>query len=195
MDKMTLLIAAALAVLPSAAARADVDRWREVIAEASHRFALPEPWIRAVMRAESGGEATVDGHPITSPAGAIGLMQVMPSTYAEMRTIHGLGPDPADPRDNILAGTAYLRAMFDRYGYPGLFAAYNAGPERFEQSLHGRPLPGETRGYLSTVADSGPQPPSGTRLFITLGSTVNGASPMVPGGLFVPLSTGPGSLK
>jgi len=185
---MTLLIAAALAILPAVAAPAEVDRWREAIAEASHRFAIPEPWIRAVMRAESGGEATVDGHPITSPAGAIGLMQVMPATYAEMRAANNLGPDPADPRDNILAGTAYLRAMFDRFGYPGLFAAYNAGPERFEQSLRGRPLPAETRAYLTAVADSRLQPPSGTRLFVTLGTTANGAS----GGLFVPLTTRPG---
>jgi soluble lytic murein transglycosylase-like protein len=192
---MTLLVAAALAVLPTAAAHAETDRWREAIAEAAHRFAIPEPWIRAVMRAESGGEAMVDGHPITSRAGAIGLMQVMPATYAEMRVANNLGPDPADPHDNILAGTAYLRAMFDRFGYPGLFAAYNAGPERFEQSLHGRPLPGETRAYLTTVAGSRPQPPSGTRLFVTLGTTANGVSPAAPGGLFVLLSTGPGSLK
>jgi len=189
---MTLLMAAALAVMPAAAAPAEVDRWRDAIAEASHRFAIPEPWIRAVMRAESGGEAMVDGHPITSRAGAIGLMQVMPATYAEMRAANNLGTDPADPHDNILAGTAYLRAMFDRYGYPGLFAAYNAGPERFEQSLRGRPLPEETRAYLTTVADSRPQPPSGTRLFVTLGNTANGASTAALGGLFVPLTTRPG---
>ena len=144
------------------------------------------------MRAESGGRTMLDGRPITSRAGAIGLMQVMPATYAEMRAANSLGPDPADPRDNILAGTAYLRAMFDRYGYPGLFAAYNAGPQRYEQSLRGRPLPAETRAYLTTVADSRPQPPSGTRLFVTLGTIANPSSPATAGGLFVPLTTRPG---
>jgi hypothetical protein len=52
-----------------------------------------------------------------------------------------------------LAGVAYLRAMHDRYGYPGLFAAYNAGPGRYEAYLRGRRgLPAETRSYLAQVA-------------------------------------------
>ena len=95
----------------------------------------------------------VDGRPITSPAGAIGLMQVMPATYAEMRLRHGLGPDPAVPRDNIRAGAAYLRAMVDRFGCPGGFAAYHAGPERVEALLRdGRKLPAETEFYLLALA-------------------------------------------
>src|SRR3546814_8342667 len=74
-----------------------------------------------------------------------------------MRRAHGLGADPHDPRDNILAGTAYLRAMYDLYSYPGLFAAYNAGPERYGEYLrHGRSLPAETRTYLATVAQIDP---------------------------------------
>src|SRR3546814_6466977 len=64
----------------------------------------------------------------------MGLMQVMPGTYEDMRRAHDLGADPHDPRDNILAGTAYLRAMYDRYGYPNLFAAYNAGPGRYDDT-------------------------------------------------------------
>jgi hypothetical protein len=104
------------------------------------------------MAAESAGQTMLDGRPITSPAGAIGLMQVIPETYAEMRLRHGLGADPYDPRDNILAGAAYLRAMYDRYGYPGFFAAYNVGPARFEGYLqHGVPLPEETLHYLMTI--------------------------------------------
>jgi soluble lytic murein transglycosylase-like protein len=195
MDQMTLVVIGALVLTPVASAHAEADPWRDSIAEASRRFDVPEPWIRAVMRAESGGRAMLDGRPITSRAGAVGLMQVMPATYAEMRAAHSLGPDPADPHDNILAGTAYLRAMFDRYGYPGLFAAYNAGPGRYEQSLRGRPLPDETRAYLTTVADSRPQPPSGMRLFITLRTTGAGASAAPPGTLFVPLTTVPSSRK
>ncbi len=71
--------------------------------------------------------------------------------------MHRLGDDSDDPRDNIFAGTAYLRAMYDRFGYPGLFAAYNAGPARYARHLAtGRALPGETIGYLSTVAGVAP---------------------------------------
>lgn len=131
---------------------ADIARWQPFIVEAARRFGIPQAWIRAVMRAESRGQATVEGRPIVSPAGAIGLMQVMPETYAEMQRRHGLGLDPAEPRDNILAGTAYLREMLDRFGYPHLFAAYNAGPERFEAHRRGqRPLPGETQAYLARI--------------------------------------------
>lgn len=92
------------------------------------------------------------GRPITSHAGAMGLMQLMPGTWADMRAAHGLGADAHDPRDNILAGTAYLRAMYDRFGYPGLFAAYNAGPARYARHLAtGRRLPGETVAYVAAV--------------------------------------------
>jgi soluble lytic murein transglycosylase-like protein len=187
---------------PATMTDAALDLWQEFIAEASRRFGVSETWIRAVMQAESGGRAMLDGRPITSRAGAMGLMQVMPDTYQEMRRVHGLGADPHDPRDNILAGTAYLRAMYDRYGYPGLFAAYNAGPERYDEYLRdGRPLPPETRAYLATIAQTDPSPsspsavPSGTRLFFTLRTTADvpsgddAVSP--PSDLFVPLTTMP----
>jgi Transglycosylase SLT domain len=141
-----------LRVADTPSSTSSVGQWRTIIAEAAQRFGLPEAWIRAVIRAESGGQATVDGRPITSSAGAIGLMQVMPDTYAEMRRRHDLGPDPADPHDNILAGTAYLREMLDRFGYPNLFAAYNAGPDRFEAYRRGElPLPAETQAYLAQL--------------------------------------------
>ena len=130
-----------------------VSRWHAEIAEASQRFGIPEVWIEQVMRAESRGRTTLDGHPIRSVAGAMGLMQLMPGTWAEMRARLGLGDDPDTPRDNILAGTAYLREMYDRFGYPGLFAAYNAGPTRYAAALaSGRRLPAETRAYLASVA-------------------------------------------
>ncbi|HEY1146601.1 MAG TPA: lytic transglycosylase domain-containing protein, partial [Allosphingosinicella sp.] len=127
--------AAALLLILSAPAQAGdartaqaVDRWSIHIREASARFGIPEEWIRRVMRAESGGRTTLDGRPITSHAGAMGLMQVMPGTYEELRYVHGLGGDAYDPRDNIMAGTAYLREMYDLYGSPGFLGAYNAGP-------------------------------------------------------------------
>ena len=119
------------------------------IAEASQRFGIPEHWIRAVLRAESAGDVRA-----VSMAGAMGLMQVMPDTWAGLRVRHGLGRDPYDPRDNILAGTAYLREMFDRYGnVAAMLAAYNAGPGRYdEHRATGRPLPAETRAYVATLA-------------------------------------------
>lgn len=129
------------------------DPWAPHIAEASMRFGVPETWVREVMRIESGGRTHLNGQPITSRVGAMGLMQVMPATWEELRRRHDLGPDPHAPRDNILAGTAYIREMYDRFGAPGFLAAYNAGPRRFEEHLTlGRPLPEETRFYLDRVA-------------------------------------------
>ena len=135
-----------------------IGRWSAYIQEASERFGIPELWIRRVIRAESGGRTKLDGRPITSSAGAMGLMQLMPVTWAEMRSKYRLGPDPYDPRDNVIAGTAYLRAMYDRFGYPGLFAAYNAGPGRFEEHLaSGKPLPAETVAYLAAIDPDQPR--------------------------------------
>ncbi len=115
--------------------------------EASRRFHIPPRWIRAVMRAESHGDTCA-----ISGKGAIGLMQIMPATYEELRFKHALGPDPFNPGDNLLAGTAYLSEMFERYGEGGFLAAYNAGPQRYEQYLHGRPLPTETINYVAGLA-------------------------------------------
>jgi soluble lytic murein transglycosylase-like protein len=138
------------------ACAAPLDRWSEHITEASARFGVPESWIRRVIRAESGGRTMLNGRPIVSRAGAMGLMQLMPGTWREMRTVLGLGHDPHHPRDNILAGSAYLRAMYDRFGYPGLFGAYNAGPARYAEHLRtGRDLPGETVAYVASIAGPG----------------------------------------
>lgn len=147
------LAAAALVLSIATPARAEsVADWRPYITEASLRFGVPTAWIERVMQAESRGRTTLDGRPIRSRAGAMGLMQLMPATWAAMRRALGLGPDPDDPRDNILAGTFYLRMMYDRFGYPGLFAAYNAGPGRYAAHLAGdRTLPAETIAYLQSV--------------------------------------------
>ncbi|KTT96645.1 lytic transglycosylase domain-containing protein [Sphingomonas sanguinis] len=146
-------IATAAPILPagaqtSRAVRAIlVDPYAGHIAEASQRFGIPAAWIRAVMRAESAGDPRAVSH-----AGAIGLMQVMPATWADLRVRHRLGADPYDPRDNILAGTAYLRELHDRYGsVVAMLAAYNAGPGRYEASLAGRSLPAETRAYVAAI--------------------------------------------
>ncbi|MBV9785082.1 MAG: lytic transglycosylase domain-containing protein [Acidisphaera sp.] len=129
------------------------DPWGPYVREAAARYQVPETWIREVMRQESGGRQYLGGGLTTSPAGAMGLMQVMPDTYEGLRQRHGLGPDPYDPHDNILAGTAYIREMYDRYGSPGFLAAYNAGPNRLDDYLGGgSSLPNETVNYLASVA-------------------------------------------
>ncbi|QXX76139.1 lytic transglycosylase domain-containing protein [Methylovirgula sp. HY1] len=124
------------------------DRIASYVAEAEKRFSIPASWIYAVMHVESHGVR----HAI-SPKGAMGLMQIMPKTWASLRARYHLGPDPFELHDNILAGAAYLREMHDLYGSPGDLAAYNAGPERYEAYRdHHRPLPAETRAYVAKLA-------------------------------------------
>ena len=128
------------------------DPWGPYIVEASGRFDVPERWVREVMRVESGGHPFLNGAPITSDAGAMGVMQVMPETFDEMRVRYSLGDDPYDPHNSILAGTAYIREMYDMYGSPGFLAAYNAGPGRLDDYLtHNKPLPDETRHYVAMI--------------------------------------------
>jgi Transglycosylase SLT domain len=125
-----------------------IESFAIFIAEASRRFAIPAHWIRAVMQVESGGDKRA-----ISPRGALGPMQIMPRTWVELSVRYGLGIDPFDPRDNIMAGAAYLREMHDRFGSPGFLAAYNAGPERYDQYLAAdRPLPAETQAYVAALA-------------------------------------------
>ncbi|MBM9402293.1 lytic transglycosylase domain-containing protein [Gluconacetobacter azotocaptans] len=131
------------------------DPWGPYIEEASKRFDVPETWIRSVMQRESGGQLFRNGQFVTSAPGAMGLMQLMPPTYDELKGEYGLGDDPFNPHDNILAGTAYLRQMYDIYGSPGFLAAYNTGPGRLDDFLvHNRTLPRETRNYVAAI---GPQ--------------------------------------
>ncbi|EMS96347.1 lytic transglycosylase, catalytic [Agrobacterium tumefaciens str. Cherry 2E-2-2] len=161
---MALLIAATMTVMPPCMAMADPlmndkpaarsvvaaassDPWADHITEAAKRFAIPERWIRAVMQAESDHDSRA-----ISPKGAMGLMQIMSATWVELRARYGLGDDPYDPRDNILAGSAYLAELHDLYGSPGFLAAYNAGPGRYEKYLvTGGPLPAETVAYMAKI--------------------------------------------
>jgi hypothetical protein len=129
------------------------DPWGPYVYEASNRFDVPPTWIREVMHVESNGyQFRPTGELTTSPVGAMGLMQLMPETYDEMRSRYGLGTDAYEPHDNILAGTAYLREMYDAFGTPGFLAAYNAGPNRLQAYLsnHGA-LPDETRRYVKII--------------------------------------------
>ncbi|PZR34108.1 lytic transglycosylase domain-containing protein [Caulobacter segnis] len=120
------------------------------VAEASRVSGLPETWIRAIARVESGGAAWA-----ISPKGAMGMMQIMPGTWRELQADLALGGDPFDQRDNLVAGAVYLRRMFDRFGEDGFLAAYNAGPARYQAFLDGRKsLPPETIAYIARVRAS-----------------------------------------
>ncbi len=151
---LLLSVCAPIAIAPSAVTAQDRTTTasdRQLIdihiAEASHRFGIPQHWIHAVIEVESARNPRAVSH-----AGAMGLMQIMPGTWAELRAAYGFGNDPFHPRENILAGTAYLRQMYDRFGSPGFLAAYNAGPARYQNHLDtGRALPQETRHYLAML--------------------------------------------
>ncbi len=185
---------AALAQDMPPARSADVHPYAGHVAKAARRFGIPEAWIWAVMRVESGGNFRA-----VSRAGAMGLMQIMPATWAGLRTRYGLGPDPFNVRDNIMAGAAYLREMHDRYGNASaMLAAYNAGPGRYDDFVsRRRPLPPETVGYLAQfapitggsgtveVAVSVPPDPFAWRraaLFVRTGSAASDAVGVQPGG-------------
>lgn len=148
------LILVAPGASPAGAQQASVERssrndpYGAYIAEAAQRFAIPVAWIRALMRVESANDIRA-----VSPKGAMGLMQIMPDTWGYLRARYRLGGDPFDPRYNIIAGTAYMRELYDRYGAPGFLAAYNAGPGRYDEFVaNGRPLPAETRAYVAQLA-------------------------------------------
>ncbi|MBG0808484.1 lytic transglycosylase domain-containing protein [Methylosinus sp. H3A] len=139
-------------VLPAKAApierSTDGDPYALHVIEAARRFGIPVAWIRAVMQIESRAHRDA-----VSPKGAMGLMQIMPDTWSELRARYALAGDPFDPRDNIVAGAAYLRELHDRYGSPGFLAAYNAGPRRYEDYLDGRrSLLSETVAYVAALA-------------------------------------------
>lgn len=153
--------ALALAMLPALSAAASQNASATVaatsghhlhaqhVSEAARRFGIPDSWISHVMHVESRGNPRA-----VSRAGAMGLMQIMPATWTMLSARHGLGTDPFDVRANILAGAAYLRAMWDRYrSVPLMLAAYNAGPGRADAYAAGRrSLPAETVAYVARLA-------------------------------------------
>ena len=116
----------------------------ELASLAAMKFALPETFVRSVMKAESGFQADA-----VSPKGAIGLMQLMPETARQ------LGVDPKNPHQNAEGGAEYLRDLLARYeGRPDqvllALAAYNAGPAAVDR-YHGVPPYQETRQYILRV--------------------------------------------
>ncbi len=155
------------------------DPWGPYIGQAAGRFGVPQPWIRTVIHQESGGRQYLHGQPITSDAGAMGLMQIMPATYSELAGRFGLGTDPYDPHDNIMAGTGYIKDLYQQFGSPAFLAAYNAGPHRVQMYLAGQgSLPNETVNYLASAAPGlgNERPASGP-----LAAFAEQAAPAAPG--------------
>jgi soluble lytic murein transglycosylase-like protein len=134
--------AAAVAVVPVAAAPVG-----DLYEQTAKRHGLPAALVRSVVKAESNYRADA-----VSPKGAIGLMQLMPGT-AKI-----LGVDPADPAQNVDAGTRYLRELLARYEDKDdqvvrAIAAYNAGPGAVDK-YHGVPPYRETQDYVRRVLKS-----------------------------------------
>ena len=144
MTALLLLPIAAAAILAPASS---VDLG-PIVQEAAEQTGVPEPVLWAVIGVESNASVRA-----LSPKGAMGAMQLMPGTWARLRSKLHLGIDPFDAHDNILAGAVYLRFLYGLYGWDGVFAAYNAGPGRYESHRdRGQSLPLETQGYVGRIA-------------------------------------------
>ena len=120
----------------------NVSKYDEYIREASKRFNIPMPLIRAVVAVESNFDPTAVSH-----AGAQGLMQLMPKTAEEMGV-----DDPFDPRKNILGGTRYLRMLANAFDGDLVLtlAGYNAGHRAVSRYMDIPPFT-ETQRYVRRV--------------------------------------------
>jgi soluble lytic murein transglycosylase-like protein len=125
---------------------AKVDGWSPAVSSmmdaASKRFGVPKELLISVSRAESAFRSE-----ISSPAGAQGMMQLMPATAK------GLGvTDTSDPWQNIAGGAKYLRQLLDRFNGDATkaVAGYNAGPNAV-QKYGGVPPYKETQTYVARV--------------------------------------------
>ncbi|MEC4594812.1 lytic transglycosylase domain-containing protein [Nitrospirillum amazonense] len=125
------------------------------LAEAAARFHLPPSLLSAVVAVESAGDPVA-----TSPAGAMGLTQLMPGTWAALRARLHLGASAYQVRDNLLAGAALLAELRGRFGPVDALAAYHAGPGRVLAHYRtGQPLPTATQRYVSQVMGRWTQAP------------------------------------
>lgn len=116
-------------------------KYDDLIREAADRHGVPFALVKAVVAVESGFRPDV-----TSRAGAVGLMQLMPGTAKDLGVV-----DRTDPRENVLGGTRYLAFLLKHFGDEELaIAAYNAGPGRVKRA-GGVPAIAETRAYVRNV--------------------------------------------
>lgn len=117
-------------------------RYHPLIQEAARLYQLPVAFLRAVMKVESNFNPSV-----VSPAGAMGLMQLMPTTARAMGV-----QNPFDPRENVLGGARYLRVLANKFNGDLILtiAAYNAG-EGAVVRYGGVPPYMETRRYVQNV--------------------------------------------
>lgn len=121
-------------------------------AEAAARSALPATVILRVMHVESRGRANA-----ISPKGAMGCMQIMPSTWRYLTARYALGSDPWNARFNMIGGALYLAELARQFGFPGAYAAYNAGPARYARHVRGDGrLPAETVAYVASLSGAAP---------------------------------------
>ena len=114
----------------------------ELADAAADKYGLPRVLLRSMMVAESDFQPQA-----VSPKGAIGLMQLMPSTAQD------LGVDPSDPAQNVDAGARYLRDLLLKYDGQlwHALAAYNAGPEALEKYHNQIPPYRETILYIERI--------------------------------------------
>lgn len=121
-------------------------------AEAAARSALPATVILRVMHVESRGRANA-----ISPKGAMGCMQIMPATWRYLTARYALGSDPWNARFNMIGGALYLAELARQFGFPGAYAAYNAGPARYARHVRGAArLPAETIAYVASLSGAAP---------------------------------------
>lgn len=130
--------------MPRPTGKPKLDRWSKDVTDAAKKYGIPEALIYGTMLQESGGHMLgKNGKTLTSSAGALGLMQLMPATAK------GLGVNPHNPRENIMGGAKYLRQMLDMFNGDVEKAAwaYNAGPAAVKRGRK----PKETQGYIPAI--------------------------------------------
>lgn len=110
---------------------------------------IPDGLAAAVAQVESGNrQYDSNGNVLTSPAGALGIMQLEPATAAQ------LGVDPNDPTENVAGGTEYLNQLYKEFNgdLNNTLAAYNWGPGNVQTALqNGTPFPGSVQSYVQKV--------------------------------------------
>lgn len=131
---------AAAPAAPSSGPRLFDREVEEVIRQQSARHGVSERLVKAVVMAESAGNPQA-----VSPAGAVGLMQLMPGTA------RALGVDPRDPEQNVDGGIRYLKDMARQFdSLDDVLAAYNAGPGAVQRH-RGIPPYKETQEYVNKI--------------------------------------------